>query len=699
MATIYRTTEVNGHWHAVYLNQAQNVFLTTVDGENPHDHQVVLNQDPETGQTISIIGENDNHTHDLMETKEVLPAKPKKEDEKKTSEAVISLFKSAEANEKKSRDRGIESAKFFKGDQWQKEVKQKLESENRAAQTLNVVASSIDILSGIARQNKLDPRAFPVEGSDEGVADIATALLMRISKMSKMPTEEIRVFEDGLIPGRGLFNVGITQKRNPRGEIFAERFPWKDGYFGRHEKLDASDATHSHKAKWMSLGEALGRFPKKKDELTTMVNFSLDNAETTDMSSDRWEVTAESNQYYGDTSLVDKTHKRVRLIEHEVKEFRTAFVAIDDQLELEQEVSEAIANKLITLPIIQVLELVKERMVITITAGTSVVKAPYYPDRPYEGFSLTPYYVYKYDDNDGFNGKVEFMKDPQREINKRSSQIIDAANRTLAPGWDYTSDTFDDPKDERNFKQNVGKTGSMTKHSPDALPPQPRQAPKFPSELITLQRENISVIGAVTNINASMAGQSSEYQSGQAGMQQRQAGLVGNERVFDNFILSKQVVMQKVFKLAQKYMSKERIARIVLSEASNPERMEELQIANQPIPQQRSQEEDALAMQNILRILETKDLSEYDISIGEQPLSPTMKEFERKSWQDAQAQGIPVPPGLLVELSSLPNKGKWAKAMEALQQEKMEMEKLKFETEMQKAGRMPGQNNNPGGSQ
>ena len=78
-----------------------------------------------------------------------------------------------------------------------------------------------------------------------------------------------------------------------------------------------------------------------------------------------------------------------------------------------------------------------------------------------------------------------------------------------------------------------------------------------------------------------------------------------------------------------------------------------------------------------------------------------MKEFERKAWQEAKAQGIPVPEELLVSLSSLPDKGKWAAVMKERAEQARQMELIKYQTELQKAGRIPvgGQNNNSGGSQ
>ena len=102
-------------------------------------------------------------------------------------------------------------------------------------------------------------------------------------------------------------------------------------------------------------------------------------------------------------------YPQVRLIEHEVKEFRTAYIAVNENLTLEQEMTEAEAKKAATISGIRILRVPRERVRITITCGTALIDT-FYPDRPYEGFSLIPAYAYKYDGERGWNGKVHFMK-------------------------------------------------------------------------------------------------------------------------------------------------------------------------------------------------------------------------------------------------------------------------------------------------
>lgn len=679
MAKILRTTKVNKHWHLIIVDNQGQILLSV---DNKHTHEAVLFPDPITGEPRIAInnGGEDQHTHDTQELEPVLSETPKNIDDKEVLDQAINLFKHAVELERDSREKGYESDKFFEGEHWTKEERQALNAKNRASQVYNYTQAFVDSLSGLARQNRLDPRAYPTEGSDDGVADILTIVLSWIAKRSGMPQEEIRVFEDEVIPGRGLFHIDISQRRNPLGDVIIEHFMWSDGYFGEHSKLDASDATHCHKAKWVPLQTAQSKYPHVKDELESQLVLSEEYPEELD------ELAQYRRELMADEELIDKAHRKLRLIEHEIVETRIArFIAIPGD-ENPVEVDGLAFRKAETIPDIQLMEFPKDRIRIVVTVGTLVLKN-YYPDRPYDGFSLIPVYAYRFN-NQNWCGKVEAMKDAQREINKRGSQAVDIVNRMLGQGYFYDDETFSDDKDRVDFQRDSGKPGFMAKIASTQAPPIPAESPQFPMELLNLHRQNVDIMQSVSNIPPAMAGKGTGYESGDALSMQKSSGMVGNERIFDNFILSKQTLFRKVFKMVQKFYSKERIARLVLSAASDTSRMENARIGGREIPQQRTSAEDQELMQYIVKLLETSNLDEYDITIGEQPLSPTAREAQFRMWLEAQNHGMQVPPGMLVELSSLPNKGKWARQMEQMQQARMQMEQQKFTAEMAKAGRI-----------
>lgn len=695
MLELLKTTTTNKHWHAISVDFDTQELYCSVD--NDHVHELVIGQDPLSGQPIVMIMEEENHSHDPEPIESPLPENPKDKPDKEIVDHAINLFKRAARLEADSRKKAKESVAFFEGDQWDKNVEEHLKSKQRATQVLNYVQAKIDVLSGLARQNRVDPRAYPVEGSDNGVADVVTATLCRIGKQSRLATEEIQTFEDEIITGRGLFHVGITQERNPLGDIFIERFPWEEGYFGPHMKLDAADATHCHKAPWISFDEAQARYPDKADsiESQTLMNPNINSdMEPISLQADEDSSSSATIQsaFTTDPELIDIKHRRVRLIEHEIREFRTASFVVNEDGSFYVEVDKATADKAKTLPGLTHLTFPRSRIRVVVTVGEHLIKN-HYPPRPYEGFSLVPVYAYK-SDSGNFWGKLQAMKDAQREINKRSSQAIDIVNRMLGRGWFYDSETFSTPKQANQFKQISGGAGWHQEIASTERPPKPAEQPSFPTELLTMHQLNVSILDGVSNISQTLHGQSKTgYESAAARQQETRGSLVGNERVFDNFILSKQTVFKKVFKLVQEYYKPERIARIVLSEASDPGRSEQMQLQGQPIPMQRDDAMNQQILQDIVTMLETKDLSEYDIQIGEQPFSATAREGEFLMWMEAARQGITVPPQMLVELSSLPKKAKWAEVMQQMQEQQMQMEAEKHRTELEKSGRIPVQSN------
>lgn len=686
MDMLQRTTTTSKHWHLVYRDPVTGKLVTSMD--KGHTHILSEYPDPINNEILRIAvgaAETDNHTHEIEALQPPIAAKPEDQEEVAVTKHVVALFQHAIKIEEPSRKKGFESVEFFKGEQWDAKEKSALNAKARASQVYNYTQAFIDSLSGLARQSRLNPRAFPIEGSDDGVADVVTSTLTWVSKRSNLPQQEIRVFEDMVITGRGLFHVDISQKRNVLGDAVIERFPWADGYFGVHNELDASDATHMHKAKWVSLQEAKARYPHLAEELEGQLKSSDTYPEEIS------ERVALQRLVCEDQEIIDKDHQRLRLVEHEIKETRVAYIVMDMSGQNKQEVDATSFRKAETIPGINLIEVPRERIRVVVTVGSLLLRN-YYPDRPYEGFSLVPVYAYKSDDNDWW-GKVEAMKDAQREINKRGSQAIDIVNRMLGQGWFYDDDTFADEKDKNRFQQDAGKPGFTAKIANTDRPPAPVEHPPFPTELLSLHRQNVDIIQSVSNIPPAMMGSGSGYESAQALQTQRSSGLVGNERIFDNMILSKQTVFQKVFRIVQKFYSKERIARLVLSSASDPTRMENMQIGAQEIPIQRPPEADIELAQYIVKMLETVDLDEYDIAIGEQPLSPTAREAQFRLWLEASNHGMQVPPALLMDLSSLPNKGKWAREMQAMQQATMQMEQQKFAAEMAKAGRIPVNNN------
>ena len=93
------------------------------------------------------------------------------------------------------------------------------------------------------------------------------------------------------------------------------------------------------------------------------------------------------------------------------------------------------------------------------TTATNVVLDDENPmDLPDDTFYTIPAYAYK--DGSDWWGKIEAVKDPQKEVNFRYSQTVDITNRMTNYGWFTSENQFPDGrKGQKNFKSSVSNPG------------------------------------------------------------------------------------------------------------------------------------------------------------------------------------------------------------------------------------------------
>lgn len=667
------------HSHFIYLNEQAGFGSCSTDAK--HSHRVSFSPpqapsvDSMTGMQLTpeqpgfwFIEPADGHSHEPSE--EFSVKKPKKKYDDDLAKENRALFRTAETNESDSRKKAEKSEEFYMGEQWDKADKSKLEAVDRAALTINEIEAKIDLLSGYQRQNRSDFRFFPTEGGDGRVADILNVVVKNIIDQNSYEFEETAVFEDEAITGRGNIHCYLDFTDNMRGDIRIEHFPWKDAYYGPHEKPDASDVEYLIKAKWYSKGRIKNLWPDKAEDID-------EDWEAYQQSKDH--VTYQKDQYGNSentkpeimTSFVNIANKEYRLLEIERKEYRRIPVLSDEGNDYYQNLdglSEKDISSIETIPDISVVRKPESSVSRTVQAGSVILEKE---EETADGdFSLVPVYAKKRGDK--WWGKVESVKDPQLEINKRHSQSIDIMNKAAGYGWFYDDTTYANPKDLEDAKKNLSKPGFHLKVQDSNRPPVKQEGAKFPSELTNMMALDSQKIKEIMNINMEMLGMGGQYQSGYALVEQKRQGLIGNEYLFDNLNRSKKRIGKKLVHLIQKAYSPERIMRIVENQNSKTP----VQIGQQPLANYDPQE--------ILTLLKTADLTKFDVVVGMSSFNPTTRMANFLIWADLAGKGIQVPPTVLVDMSDLPDKEKVKQEFERMQQQQQAQEKAKMDTEIQK---------------
>ena len=656
----------NGHKHIVYTNDKTGQGFTSVS--KGHSHPVTFEVDKKisnTGEPIPIgtgrwdIGIADGHTHEVTPIV-VMETKKKESDETVVSDC-LQLYRYSRDLEKPSRTQGRESLKFYQGEQWEDEIKSQLQKEMRACLTINQIESKLDLLSGYQRQNRTDIKYMPVEDGDQRVSEILDIVTKNILENCNYRFEETEVFEDGTIVGRGLFNIYVDFSKNIQGDIIVEKFEWDDCYLGPHAKKDCSDLEYLVKTKWYSRAKLAEMYPDKIKEI-----FNEFEEETDEVShepvGDAYAHSDNKLSIVADPDLIDLEKKSIKVLETWRKEYKRSYVVVDIESDFYYNASDwpkEDISALESIPPITVIPRVVHQMRVTKTAG-EVLLEDSYPDLAMQDFQIVTFYAKKR--GDMFWGKVHSVKDPQREINKRHSQLTDIMNRQAAYGWFYDDTTFPTPAEVNNFKKNSSTPGFTQRVNSVKSLPEKVEGAKVPTEIINLLQIESQSLREVLNINLEMEGASSNAQSGIAILERKKQGLVGNEFLFDNFSIAKVKIGRMLVAMIQKYYSAERILKILQNEAMKAP----VQIGGVPAEQ--------LDMAEIKKLLENTDLTKQDVVVSESGWSPTTRMANFTMWAELAGKGAPVPMPFLIELSDLPEKDKmlqmFAQESEARQKEK-----------------------------
>lgn len=140
------------------------------------------------------------------------------------------------------------------GDQWDKELKTKLQNQGRPVYCLNIELPFVMQLLGMQKRQARSWKVVPVDDTgDDAVAEILKKLLLQISNDNDLDYIDEQVFEAGVIGCVGWYYVAMDYDEDPRGtiKIFIEDntmvFPDPDA------KMDnQQDWNYVIKSTWMS---------------------------------------------------------------------------------------------------------------------------------------------------------------------------------------------------------------------------------------------------------------------------------------------------------------------------------------------------------------------------------------------------------------------------------------------------------------
>ena len=534
--------------------------------------------------------------------------KPQEDVAKRTGD-VVAQFDSTVSEYKSLFSEMEEDFRFKTGDQWS--ASEKAAMKGRPMIVLNRILKTVKIITGFQTQNFADITVLPEETSDTEKSQIFSHLVKWVISQRSNKRHVCGSFADGVTCGRGWIGVDLVYDRDLlSGDIVVgQPTPYSVMPDPTSGEPDLSDAQYVFRHAWKTKDEARMMYPKAKE--------AIDEAKEEDPS---------------DTGISESTPKakgakRILIIEKWYRTIEEKHTIVDPE---SAEVLDVTGIDPILLaekypdsePLTKNVPIIK---LITVVKGGGILYDGPHPHGVDE-FPFVPVYgYYEPSCNDlslKIQGIVRALKDPQREKNKRRSQIMQSVLSMPYGGMMYTDGAFDKLSDWE-----VSKGGIKFLKVLDFAKFKEIKAADLPASIVGMEQmsdQDMVTIGPNPDI---LGDQMSKSEPGINIQLRQKQGMMAVQEFFDNLSFAKQILGKYIIKVILANWEDEKVARIT----------------GQPIPDG--------------WLSEAGDMT-YDCAVDEIRESQTYKTATFQMLKDLAQQGVNIPPETFVQMAEMPESEK-----------------------------------------
>ena len=551
-----------------------------------------------------------------------------------------------------------ESARFYTGGfgtgQWEEADLQTLRSEGRPPLQLNIILPKVNLVTGVERQGRSSWKARPVESDDENEAMLTTALLYHLARNRQLQSLFSRVFKDGVITGRGWVDVCVEPGQFYDGELVIKRESWANVFIDPECRTPhTKDWNYLARTKYLSLNQLRKMYPEAVGDMESVESF-LDVPD---------ELGKEIGSYYRNAKPVnpayhlDEAHRKVRVLEMWNREYEREHFIINKatarisptgfktksiagkQIRKLQEMEEA--AKLPVKTDFGVISRVVPKTYVTISAGARILQEKKNNPYMHNDFPLIPFFYHFEDMGDTIEtfGIVENMKDPQREKDKRRSQMLDIINRSPRGGGVFSGNKVS--QEEMNEASTTGRWIGI-----------PGYKGRVTDFMQQWSNSHLSLVGSIAAMEQKadfdakeisgatdpmMGVATSTKESGIAAQTRIRQGMMTLQEQMENLDITKSAVLMQALKNMQQFYTPEKIKRIIGAETEKAESPEEAMVIEQ----------------TVARFLTNFEKFEFDIVLDKGENSPTMKAAKAQQVGELVRNGFSSLFPLYVELSDM----------------------------------------------
>ena len=498
-----------------------------------------------------------------------------------------------------------EDFQFKLGDQWTKGEKGKM--KKRPMVVLNRILKTVKIITGFQSQNFADITVLPEEATDSDRAAVYSHVLKWIISQKSNKRHICDAFSDGVSCGLGWISVDLMYERDlVNGDItIGHPSPFSimpDPTFG---EPDLSDAQYVFRHAWLTKDQAKLMYPDASEV--------IDKAQAEDPKDSD---TPQSPRARGAKRIlvIEKWYRTVETRRTVVNAETAEVVDVTDMTP--EMLEEQFPNATVLTKNIPTIKLT------TVVKGGGIL---YDGDHPHgtDEFPFIPvfgYYDSSYNDLTlRMQGIVRALKDPQREKNKRRSQIMQSVLSMPYGGMMYQDGAFDKATDWE-----VTEGGIKFLRVLDFSKIKEIKAAELPTSIVSLEQmsdNDMVTIGPNPDI---LGEQMSKSEPGINIQLRQKQGMMAIQEFFENLSFAKKTLGRYLIKMINANFESEKIAKII----------------GQPVPSD--------------FISSASDVT-YDCEVDEIRESQTYKMATFQMLKDLAQQGVQIPPETFIKMADMPD--------------------------------------------
>jgi len=526
--------------------------------------------------------------------------------------------------------------KYTIDDPWTEQDYAYFEEQNREVLNFNITRRIVKMITGYERRNRLSLKIGPAEGSDDKVASQLTGIVMPLMENHRGYQVMSDAFEMGaLITGGNL----VEPYLNRDGEIRFSRKPYNKFLLdpGFTER-DLSDCGHIIIHEEGMLTEEVKSLIPGKDEIIDQYAKETESQITLPYSA--YKDKGRDGKRCNYSAFWEQTKKKVKIIADRRTGEMKVWSGKQDLLDELQRRFVHITSWNDYKETVKLSCFVNGRCV---HKGDDPNKIDEYPFVFVGGF-----WYPEYDDQSKkLQGIVRPTRDPQREVSKRLSKILDIIDSQVSSGIMAEEDTLVDPDDINASGQGKGlwtKKGALTSNAVQRI-----SAPDIPQGLFQLNRDLQTFANDIAGVNESLFG-NDEVNAQMSGylMKLRQGqALTALQDLFDNLRSSHKQLGFKLIKIIQANYKEQKVTRI---------------LNEKPVPQ-----------------FYTEDLTKYDAVPQQGILTETQTQMAYIELLNLRKLGLAIPDDIIIEMCPMQLKPKLMESLKKAQeqQQQQQAEQLK----------------------